>query len=64
MATLLEPSQPEVRSAAESARQILVRLGAKPYLGRLEAAIGRPTSAEPPGSRAAEPNESRSAIPT
>src|SRR5579859_458205 len=39
MAILLDPSEPEVRTAAESTRQILVRLGAKPFLARLDAAL-------------------------
>jgi hypothetical protein len=45
MATLLDPSEPEVRAAAESAREMLVRLGAKPFIARLDAAISRPTVA-------------------
>jgi class 3 adenylate cyclase/tetratricopeptide (TPR) repeat protein len=61
MATLLEPSEPEVRSAAGSAREILVRLGAKPFLQRLDAAMARSTSAEGPTTGAREPTESRSA---
>lgn len=44
MATLLDPADPEVRAAAESARVILARLGAKPFLARLEAAMQRPPS--------------------
>jgi class 3 adenylate cyclase/tetratricopeptide (TPR) repeat protein len=48
MATLLDPSDPEVRAAAEAAREILIRLGAKPFLERLEAAMAKPTRA--PGS--------------
>ena len=42
MATLLDPTEPEVRAAADSAREILTRLGAKPFLARLEAAMARP----------------------
>jgi class 3 adenylate cyclase/tetratricopeptide (TPR) repeat protein len=43
MATLLEPVDPEVRAAAERAREILVPLRAQPFLDRLEAAmLGRP----------------------
>jgi hypothetical protein len=61
MATLLEPSEPEVRAAAESSRQILVRVGARPFVARLDAAIGGSTSADPSTSRASEPTESRSA---
>ncbi len=44
MATLLDPTEPEVRAAADSAREILTRLGAKPFLERLETAIGRERS--------------------
>jgi hypothetical protein len=33
MATLLEPADPEVRAAADSARDILTRLGAHPFIG-------------------------------
>ena len=64
MATLLEPSEPEVRSAAESTRAILMRLGAKPFLQRLDAAMARSTSAESPSTGAREPTESRSATPS
>ena len=39
MVTVLGPAEPEVRAAAESARQTLSRLGAKPILERLEAAM-------------------------
>ena len=64
MATLLEPSEPEVRSAAGSAREILVRLGAKPFLQRLDAAMARSGSAEARTTGAQEPTESRSAMPS
>ena len=47
MATLLDPAEPEVRAAAESARETLARLGAKPLLTRLEAALARPGPAGP-----------------
>jgi tetratricopeptide (TPR) repeat protein len=43
MATLLDPSEPEIRAAAESAREILVRLEAQPFIARLDAATSRPT---------------------
>jgi hypothetical protein len=43
MATLLDPSLPEVQAAADGARATLARLGAKPYLERLEAAMSRPS---------------------
>ncbi len=64
MATLLEPSEPEVRTTAESAREILIRLGAKPFLQRLDAAMARSTSAASPTTGATEPTESRSATPS
>jgi tetratricopeptide (TPR) repeat protein len=38
MARLLDPSLPEVRRAAESTREILVRLRAKPFIDQLDAA--------------------------
>jgi class 3 adenylate cyclase/tetratricopeptide (TPR) repeat protein len=41
MALLLDPTDPEVRSPAESARAILVRLGARPFVERLDAALER-----------------------
>ncbi len=47
MATLLDPAEPEVRAAAESARETLARLGAQPLLTRLEAALARPGPAGP-----------------
>ena len=45
MATLLDPSEPDVRVAAEAAREILVRLEARPFIARLDAAMSRPTAA-------------------
>ena len=39
MATLLDPTNPEVRAAAEAAREILVRLEAAPFIARLDAAM-------------------------
>ncbi len=41
MATLLDPALPEVVVAGAVAREILVRLGAKPFLARLDAALSR-----------------------
>jgi hypothetical protein len=41
MATLLDPSDPDVRAAAESAREILVRLEAAPFIARLDVAMAR-----------------------
>jgi hypothetical protein len=46
MATLLDPDGPGVRAAAAAARDILVRLGARPFIARLDAALARsPTDA-------------------
>ena len=42
MATLLDPADPEVRAAADAAREILVRLEAVPFLARLDAAMAIP----------------------
>ena len=39
MATLLDPADPQVRAATERARQILDRLGATPFVDRLDAAM-------------------------
>jgi class 3 adenylate cyclase/tetratricopeptide (TPR) repeat protein len=47
MATLLDPADPEVRAAAESARETFGRLGAEPLRARLEAALGRLGTVEP-----------------
>ena len=41
MATLLDPSLPEVRAAADDARVILATVRAQPFLDRLEAAVAR-----------------------
>jgi class 3 adenylate cyclase/predicted ATPase len=41
MATLLDPTHPEVRVAAEAGRETLVRLRARPFLDRLDAALAR-----------------------
>jgi class 3 adenylate cyclase/tetratricopeptide (TPR) repeat protein len=41
MASLLDPADSEVRTAADAAREILVRLGAAPFIARLDAALAR-----------------------
>jgi hypothetical protein len=41
MGTLLDPADPEVRAAADAAREILVRLEAAPFLARLDASMAR-----------------------
>ena len=59
MATLLDPAEPEVRAAADAGREILARLGARPILEQLEAAMGR--SALEPKRMPAEEASERSA---
>ena len=52
MATLLDPAEREVRGTADAAREILIRLGATPFLARLDAAVSRqPESPASKGSR-------------
>jgi class 3 adenylate cyclase/tetratricopeptide (TPR) repeat protein len=51
MATLLGPTEPEVRAAAERGREILVELRARPFLDRLEAAMSGVTPAAGPRPR-------------
>ncbi len=50
MATVLDPAKPEVRAAAEAAREILVRLKATPFVERLDAAMARKEARAPAGS--------------
>jgi class 3 adenylate cyclase len=56
MVAFLGPEEAEVRSAADGARTTLTRLGAKPYLERLEAAlagsVARPIAEPAPTARA------------
>ena len=58
MATLLDPAEPEVRAAAGRAREILVGLGAKPFVERLDEATSRARIDESQGSEVAEPSVS------
>ena len=44
MATVLDPSLPEVRGVIDSTRAILERLGARPYVERLDAVLARGAS--------------------
>jgi class 3 adenylate cyclase/tetratricopeptide (TPR) repeat protein len=44
MVTVLDPSEPEVGAVAESTREILTRLGARPFVERLNKAVARETS--------------------
>jgi class 3 adenylate cyclase/tetratricopeptide (TPR) repeat protein len=61
MATVLDPTLPDVRVAIEQARAILVELRARPFLDRLEAlaagrdAIGSPAARPEAVSESAEP---------
>ena len=57
MATVLDPTDPEVRAAGEAAREILVRLRAVPILARLDAALAR--VAAPTGRTAAVPEAAK-----
>ena len=41
MALLLDPNEPDVAAAADAARTILVRLGAAPFIERLDEAMAR-----------------------
>jgi class 3 adenylate cyclase/tetratricopeptide (TPR) repeat protein len=64
MAPLLDVSEPEVRAAAETAREILTRLGAKPVLDRLEAALKRrPGRPESPIQRGSRPERQAETVP-
>jgi hypothetical protein len=60
MVSVLDSGQPEVRAAAERAREILVGLRARPFLDQLEAALARaperePTAADPTGASVSPP---------
>jgi hypothetical protein len=60
MATVLDPTDPEVAAVIRSTREIMTRLGAKPYLEKLEAVAARgkpapPATARPVESGVAEP---------
>ncbi len=59
MASVLDPTDPEVGAAAETARQILVGLGARPFLERLETALARTAA---PGADAPSPR-GRASVP-
>ena len=62
MATLLDPTAPEVLAAAEAAREILVRLEAAPFIARLDAALAR--SSDGAGDMAALRDGVRDALVT
>jgi hypothetical protein len=50
MATVLEPTTPELRAAADAARDILVRLQAAPFSERLDALVEPRQAADASGS--------------
>ena len=56
MATLLDLSDPEQRTAAAAAREIFVRLGAVPFIARLDAALVRGAN-DPAGKSVARDEE-------
>ena len=58
MATLLDPGEPDVRAAADASRAILTRLGARPFVDRLEAAMLREVAT---GAHSTTPDAARSA---
>jgi hypothetical protein len=47
MAMLLDPAEPEVAAAIKSTRALLERLGARPYIERLDAAVAAGASVPP-----------------
>ena len=51
---LLDPSEPEVRDAAESAREIFIRLEAAPFIIRLDAAAASTGRVPPPAEAIGE----------
>jgi class 3 adenylate cyclase/tetratricopeptide (TPR) repeat protein len=61
MASVLDPSERDVRAAADAARQILTRLRAAPFVERLDAAMERPAAGAPETSTlpSSEPATSR-----
>jgi class 3 adenylate cyclase/tetratricopeptide (TPR) repeat protein len=57
MAVVLDPTEPDVRAAAEAAREVLTRLGAKPFLERLEEAVQeQPSAVGHPAKRSRDPS--------
>jgi class 3 adenylate cyclase len=55
MATLLDPSLPEVQSAVSTSRAILTELGGRPFLERLDGLTGNATTAAPTSASDAVP---------
>jgi class 3 adenylate cyclase/tetratricopeptide (TPR) repeat protein len=58
MAILLDPADPDVRAAAASASEILVRLAAAPFIARLDVAMGAASGTpDRPSKQASNPVE-------
>ena len=55
MAIVFDPTIPEVHAAAMEARVIFERLGARPYLERLNAALGTVEAERPPAAQSTQP---------
>jgi class 3 adenylate cyclase/tetratricopeptide (TPR) repeat protein len=64
MALLLDPTDPDVRAAASSSREILVRLDASPFRARLDVAMARSRAARPVAVDPADPDTIRSGAGT
>ncbi len=56
MAFVLDPSDPEVQAACAAAREILVGLGAAPFIAMLDAAVAAAQPATPPRESAETPD--------
>jgi len=52
MALLLDPADPDVRAAADSSRETFVRLGAVPFIERLDATLATPPASDIRGATA------------
>ena len=61
MASVLDPADPEVQAAAAAARGDLMRVGAKPFIERLDAAMARQVPAPPHGRGGTTSTTARSA---
>ena len=64
MATLLDPSDPEVRAAADRSREILVGLEADPFIERLDAAMARSRPDDVSALEISSPTEAAASWPS
>ena len=62
MAHLRDRGLPEVRAAAAEARQILARIGARPFLGQLEALVTPGSAGSDDGDAVEAPREAPTAV--